>query len=397
MTSRISDLADFGWNSFFDSQLEPDDPVATVPVRVMAVHRGALSVAGPGVDRLIRPFIATAGDEEAVATAGDWLLLDRETLRPRRLLQRKSLFMRRAAGTGRKLQLIAANVDTLFIVSSCNQDFNTPRLERYLAWARAADVTPVIVLTKADLTDAPENFVRAAAKLLPGLLVEALDARDPDDVACLSPWCARGQTVALVGSSGVGKSTLINTLTGIERIATQDIRDDDDKGRHTTSGRALYRLPTGGWLLDTPGMRELPLTEVRTGLEEVFADIATLVEGVPVQRLQTRGRARLRHTGGDRSGRARCEASQALAKTRRRRSPQYGEPRRTPRPGPGFRKDGQGRHERQAATRWRVSRSGVPGIYGAGPAGYPPFCNPTPCQPSEANGAGGWRRTAPGE
>lgn len=276
MTSQISDLADFGWNSFFDSQLEPGDPVASVPVRVMAVHRGGLSVAGPGVDRLIRPFIATAGDEEAAATAGDWLLLDRETLRPRRLLQRKSLFMRRAAGTGRKLQLIAANVDTLFIVSSCNQDFNTPRLERYLAWARAAGVTPVIVLTKTDLTDAPENFVRAAAKLLPGLLVEALDARDPDDVACLLPWCARGQTVALVGSSGVGKSTLINTLTGSDRIATQNIREDDDKGRHTTSGRALYRLPTGGWLLDTPGMRELPLTEVRTGLEEVFADITTL-------------------------------------------------------------------------------------------------------------------------
>ncbi|WP_205944697.1 ribosome small subunit-dependent GTPase A [Pelagibius litoralis] len=207
---------------------------------------------------------------------GDWLLLDRETFRPRRLLQRKSLFKRRAAGTGRKLQLIAANVDTLFIVSSCNQDFNTARLERYLALAREAEVTPVIVLTKADLTDLPEDFARAAAKLLPGLLVEVLDARDPDSVACLADWCARGETVALVGSSGVGKSTLINTLSGANRIATQSIREDDDKGRHTTSARVLHRLPAGGWLLDTPGMRELQLTDVKTGLEEVFADVVVL-------------------------------------------------------------------------------------------------------------------------
>ncbi len=264
---------------FFNSQLEPDDLVATVPVRVMAVHRGGLSVAGPGVDRLIPPFIVTAGDEEATATVGDWLLLNRETLRPRRLLQRKSLFKRRAAGTSRKLQLIAANVDTLFIVSSCNQDFNMARLERYLALAREADVMSVIVLTKADLTDAPEDFVRAVAKLLPGLLVEVLDARNPESVSGLAPWCAFGQTVALVGSSGVGKSTLINTLTGINRIATRDIREDDDKGRHTTSARALHRLPSGGWLLDTPGMRELQLTDVKTGLDDVFADVVVLARG----------------------------------------------------------------------------------------------------------------------
>ena len=115
MTSQISDLTNLGWSTFFDSQLEPDDLVTTVPVRVMAVHRGGLNVAGPGVDRLIPSFIVTAGDEEAAATVGDWLLLNRETSRPRRLLRRKSLFKRRAAGTGRKLQLIAANVDTLFI------------------------------------------------------------------------------------------------------------------------------------------------------------------------------------------------------------------------------------------------------------------------------------------
>ena len=273
MTLQTSDLADFGWNHFFGSQLEPDDLACSVPVRVLAVHRGGLSVAGPGVDRQIPPFIGNGDNEEAVATVGDWLLLNPGTYRPRRLLQRKSLFKRRAAGAGLKLQLIAANVDTLFIVTSCNQDFNVARLERYLALAREADVTPVIILTKADLTDAPEDFPRAAAKLSPGLLVEVLDARDPRSVACLAPWCERGQTVALVGSSGVGKSTMINTMIGAEQIATQGIREDDDKGRHTTSGRALYQMPAGGWLMDTPGMRELKLTDVRSGLDDVFGDI----------------------------------------------------------------------------------------------------------------------------
>lgn len=276
MTSQISDLADFGWSAFFDSQLEPEDIDTTIPVRVIAVHRRGLDVAGPGFEKSIPPVIANAGDGETIATVGDWLLLDRGTQRRRRLLQRKSLFKRRAAGTSRKVQLIAANVDTLFIVSSCNQDFSPARLERYLALAREAEVTPVIVLTKADLTDVPEDFARAAGKLLQGLLVEILDARDPDSVACLKPWCARGQTVALVGSSGVGKSTLINTLTGVDRIATQSIRQDDDKGRHTTSARALHRLPAGGWLLDTPGMRELQLTDVKDGLEDVFAEIVAL-------------------------------------------------------------------------------------------------------------------------
>jgi ribosome biogenesis GTPase / thiamine phosphate phosphatase len=276
MTAWASDLADLGWNPFYQAQLEPREWNDAVPVRVMAVHRGGLDVAGPGIATRIPPFRGDPEDDGAAATVGDWLLLDRSTRRPMRRLERKSLFKRGAAGLTSHVQLVAANVDTLFVVSSCNQDFNPARLERYLALARDADVTPVIVLTKADLVDAPADFARRAARLMPGLLVETVDAREGASTACLEVWCGHGQTVALVGSSGVGKSTLINTLADTA-LATRDTLADD-RGRHTTTGRSLHRLPAGGWLLDTPGMRELQLADVKAGLDELFADIVALAK-----------------------------------------------------------------------------------------------------------------------
>jgi ribosome biogenesis GTPase len=272
MSNETETLADYGWSSHFQSQLKPGE--ALLPVRVSAVHRNGLEVVGPGLSIRIPPLAAE--DEEDGATIGDWLLLDAERQVAERLLERKSLFKRRAAGTGRRVQLIAANVDTLFIVSSCNQDFNPARLERYLALAREAEVMPVVVLTKADLAEDPRSYAAKAEKLLPGLLVEVLDARSADEVARLAPWCGQGQTVAFVGSSGVGKSTLVNTLTGSMSQATAAIREDDAHGRHTTTGRSLHRLAAGGWLLDTPGMRELQLADVAGGIEDVFADLVAL-------------------------------------------------------------------------------------------------------------------------
>jgi ribosome biogenesis GTPase len=272
MTIQISELADYGWSNFFTSQLDADDLETCIPARVKSVHRNQIHVIGVDLDRMTMPYISKGGDG-AQATVGDWLLLEPETFRPKRLLDRKSIFKRKAVGSQRGEQLIAANVDTLFIVASCNFDFNLARLERYMSLAHEAQVTPVIILTKADLVDDPDEFATAVSGLHPSLIVETIDARDATAAKRLEPWCGLGQTVAFVGSSGVGKSTLINTLIGTDDIETRDVRVDDSKGRHTTTGRTLHRLPEGGWLIDTPGMREIQLTDVEEGIKEVFSDI----------------------------------------------------------------------------------------------------------------------------
>lgn len=267
-------LPELGWDAFFKQQMTSDELATLLPVRVMNVQRSALNVHGDGGNERI---VSPSSDPALAATIGDWLLIDRTGRSVVRRLERKSLFKRRAPGTDRREQLIAANIDTLFIVSSCNQDFNEARLERYLAIAREAQVMAIVVLTKADLDD-PDDYVSRAAKLAPAIVVEAVNALDRDSLQNLEPWLRIGQTVALLGSSGVGKSTLSNTLTGKQVIQTQAIREDDARGRHTTTSRSMYRLKDGAWLLDTPGMRELQLTDVKAGLDDVFAEISALAE-----------------------------------------------------------------------------------------------------------------------
>ncbi len=269
-------LADLGWNLFFSTQVSTEEARQCRLVRVMAVHRGKIAVAGAGLNCLISPHLSGSRGEEDRPTVGDWLLIDRGNLELMRILDRASLFKRRAPGDDRRLQLIAANVDTLFIVTSCNQDFNIPRLERYLVLAREVNVKPIIILTKIDLTDAPERFADAARGLQAGLQTELVNARNPASVARLATLCRRGETVALLGSSGVGKSTLVNTLRRSDSIATQAVREQDGKGRHTTTVREMHRLQHGGWLLDTPGMREFRISDAAAGLAEVFDDIVLL-------------------------------------------------------------------------------------------------------------------------
>jgi len=276
MEQNFSELADFGWTSFFSSQLNKDEQKSLIPVKVAEVHRAKIRVLAPSLDRYVAPFYVRKGNDEARAIVGDWLLLDQVHFQPQRLLTRKSLLKRLAPGKGRKAQLIAANIDTLFIVASCNQNFNIARIERYLTLAQDAGVHPVIVLTKPDLADKPQDYIDQAKELLANLDVVSVNAKSSTSVELLLPWCNKGQTVAFLGSSGVGKSTLINTLTGGTEIATQSVREIDAKGRHTTTSRELHLLSTGGLLMDTPGMRELQLTDVQTGVEEVFADITEL-------------------------------------------------------------------------------------------------------------------------
>lgn len=271
MTSDRLSLRDLGWSPFFQADLDPSE--TALPARVAAVHRAAIDAATPdGSRRLGLPPTLPA----ATLAVGDWLLVAGD--RPVRRLERKSLLARRAAGTGAERQLIAANLDTLFIVTSCNADFNPARLERYLALARQAGVMPVLVLTKADACADPDLYRDRARRLSAALPVETINALDPASVARLEPWCGPGQTVALVGMSGVGKSTLTNTLTGAG-LATQAVRADDDRGRHTTTARSLHRTRAGGWLIDTPGMRALRLADAAEGLAAVFEDVASLAEG----------------------------------------------------------------------------------------------------------------------
>ncbi len=263
-----------GWSPFYMSQLEIEELENLTPARISTVHRDrvvALSEIGP-LELTLDPGITTG----AVAV-GDWVLCNPAQHRLTRVLDRKTELSRGTEyHTGEK-QLIAANIDTLFITTSCNNDFNPARLERYLALAHDALITPVILITKADQTDDPETYVDQARRLGRDLEVLAINAKSDTVGETLAPWCGKGQTVAFAGSSGVGKTTIANALTG-EQAATQDIREDDARGRHTTTGRSLHQIPTGGWLIDTPGMRGLGVAEVAYGIDATFPEISELAE-----------------------------------------------------------------------------------------------------------------------
>lgn len=271
--SRPASLESLGWSHFFDDQVAEDER-GLAPSRIDEVHRGRLTALAPtGPIEVVLPARSDTG-EYAV---GDWVLVDPVTGLLHLRLGRKSVLQRPAEGR-RPTQLVAANIDTLFIVASCNGDFNVARLERYLALANDAETNPVIVLTKADTADDAAEFERQAAALQRGLDVVVLDARSPTAAEALAPWCGPGLTVALVGSSGVGKSTLVNALIGKGRAQQQtgSIRESDAKGRHVTTSRSLHPMSGGGWVIDTPGMRSLQVKDIAQGIDTLFAEITEL-------------------------------------------------------------------------------------------------------------------------
>ncbi len=291
MTEKAYSLPELGWRHFFQQQLTLEELETTTPVRVFGINRHLIDGVGEaGRQQFALPHAWLQYSVQELPTVGDWVLIDQEG-QPLRLLERTSLFKRMASGHEVRVQLMAANVDTLFIVSSCNQEFSLSRLERYLALALDAGVEPVVVLTKADLVEDVEGFCAQARTLRPGLMIEAVNAKETKVIDVLRPWCTTGQTVALVGSSGVGKSTLVNALSS---AAVQDVgatRDKDAKGRHTTTARSLHLLPGGGLLLDSPGMRELQLSDCEEGVASLFEEIEAVARNCRFNDCQHLGEA----------------------------------------------------------------------------------------------------------
>lgn len=272
LTSSSNPLKRLGWKPFFQQQLTLDDYESTLFARVIAHHRSGYVLASEDGQIHLNAHASLPS-----MTVGDWVVLDHNQ-QFIRLLDRLSLFSRKAAGEKVAEQLIAANVDTVFIVCSLNHDFNLSRIERYLALAHEAEVEPVIVLSKADLCENADELKSQVQKLDPFLVVETVNGLERDSVNKLTSWCFEGQSVAFIGSSGVGKSTLVNALLGQHEQATSGIREDDSKGRHTTTSRSIHLLPSGGVLLDTPGMREIQLSDCEAGVQETFSDIAQFAE-----------------------------------------------------------------------------------------------------------------------
>jgi ribosome biogenesis GTPase len=285
--NKTIDMKDYGFNAFYEkawlklyeSEWHMDSP--SMPARIISDYGQKVRVITPFGEKLAnRP--AHGQEMVQMLAAGDWLsvhLINNDSEASiEHILPRMTKFSRAAAGVAVKEQIVAANVDTIFLIQSLNKDFNMRRLERYLIAAWESGAVPVIVLTKSDLCDDVDARIQKVEETAPGVEIHAVSNLTGSGIESLRKYVSTGKTIALLGSSGVGKSTLVNTLTGSQVLRTQEIREDDSKGRHTTTHRELVLLPGGGLILDTPGMRTLSLWEAEEGMEKMFGDIESIIK-----------------------------------------------------------------------------------------------------------------------
>ncbi len=278
-----SPLYKLGWSDDFQREFDKLKHSSWAPMRVVRENRGRYIVSTGKTEsaaELSGTFRLRSHDPRQFPTVGDWVCVaqrspgDVQTIQF--LLPRKTLFETQVAGNESKSQLIVANIDFLFLVSGLDGDLNSNRIQRYLTTAGNSGAQPVIILNKSDLCQNQAEAVQQVSTVAPGIPVHLVSAKSNDGLEGIQSYVQPGQTIAFLGSSGVGKSTLINALLGESKLLTQSNRDSDSKGRHTTTWRELIQLPNGGLLIDLPGMRELQLTGEETGLRSTFADVESI-------------------------------------------------------------------------------------------------------------------------
>ena len=273
-------LQQYGWNDFFEATFTPLAEQGFVPGRVALEYNQfyrVLTEKGELLAEITGKLKHEAASRADLPAVGDWVALrlveaeNKATLHA--VLPRRSKFARKTKGSKTEEQIVGTNIDTIFLVTSLNQDFNPRRIERYLTIAWDSGASPVVLLTKTDLCDDLGNKLEEVLEVSSGVPVHAVCAIQGEGLEELEQYFKPGQTVALIGSSGVGKSTLINRLIGFERQIVKEVRDHDDRGLHTTRHRELILMPNGALVLDTPGMRELQLWDADEGIETTFEDI----------------------------------------------------------------------------------------------------------------------------
>jgi len=277
----------YGWDESFEESFQDasSEGTAYLPARIVREDRGLYRAIADGTEyaaEITGAFRNAHAHSDEFPAVGDWVVTapvgDEEKLRIHAVLPRKTVFKRTAVGTTSETQVVAANVDTIFIVMGLDGDFNPRRVERYIALAYESGAQPVVVLSKSDVSDiVPEQVVQIEDVAF-GVPVHPISSLQDDGLEFLSEYICVGKTIALLGSSGAGKSTLVNALMGNQTMDTGEVREDDSRGRHTTTHRQLVVLPTGGLLIDTPGMREIQLTGDDESIGSTFGDVEALFD-----------------------------------------------------------------------------------------------------------------------